>query len=375
MRNWIKRFLSVEKTSPPHSRPRVLQAGSLAEMARKADLLTQTVIRHLQVASEHAIVSPYLQSSQFRAVLAELQTRYQQMLPPAEYEQLGQRSAQLVARQRTREHDYILQREGELRDIIGTIAKDMQTAVQAETRLTHEMQMGLEELSAAAELDDLRAVRERIHTVTLRMRDHLERQAEHSRERMTQLEGEIDLLYSQLSMVSMESKTDALTGLHNLESFRGQIDIEVGLALRRHLPLSMLRIDLNDLRAHRDAHGGDVADELLVAFATILLKEFFRKTDFVARCGDDSFAVLLSHTDLDHATKEAQQWLRRLPKQSIETRGGILKVTTSVGIAQLARNENADRFLRRCEQSLSRAHERAGNQVMVSPGPAGAMAA
>lgn len=371
MRKWLKRLLTVEPAPQAYTPPRVPQPGTEEEIARRAELLAQTVLRHLRVASDHAIVSPHLQSSQFRAALVAMMARYEQTPPIPECAQLGERSAELVSGQRRREHEYILDREKELRQIIETIARDLQGAMQADTHFSHEMHAGLEELTQAAELDDLRAVRERIHTVTVRMADHLERQAERSRARMTQLEGEIDLLYAQLSMVSMESKTDALTGLHNLESFRGQIDIEIGLAVRRHLPLSLLRVDLNDLRAHRDAHGEAVAEELVVAFSALLIKEFFRKTDFVARCGEAAFAVLMSQTDLDHAVKEAQRWLRRLPKQNVETRAGVVKVSAAVGAAQLARGEDADRLVRRCEQALARARERGGCQLMVSPPPQG----
>ncbi len=369
MRKWLKRFLTVESTPRAYVPPRMPQPGTDEEVARRAELLAQTVLRHLRVASDHAIVSPHLQSSQFRAALAAMMVRYEQALPIPEYAQLGERSAQLVSGQRRREHEYILDREKELRQIIETIARDMQGALQEDTRFSHEMHAGLEELTQAAELEDLQAVRGRIHSVTLRMADHLERQAERSRTRMDQLEGEIDLLYSQLSMVSMESKTDPVTGLHNLDSFRGQIDIEIGLAVRRHLPLSLLRVDLNDLRAHRDAHGEKLAEELIVAFSAQLIKEFFRKTDFVARCGEDAFAVLLSQTDLDRAAKQAQQWLRRLPKQSIETDAGVMKVGAAVGAAQLARGEDADGLVRRCEHALARARERGGCRLMVSPPP------
>jgi len=368
VRTWIKRLFTIEPAPVAYTPPRVPQPGTPDEVARRAELLSQALMRHLQVASDHALVRPSLYSTQFRSAIAELIARYEEYLELEEHERLGSQSAELVARQREREKEFIGLREDELRSIIGVIAKELGQALQDDARFANELQGSLTELAGAAELDDLRAVRQQIRATSQKMTGQLEQQTKRSQTRIRQLEAEIDVLYGQLGMVAMESKTDSLTGLHNKISYESQLGIEVGLAERRGRQLSLMLVSLEDMRAHQDAHGEDVANELIKAVGERLLKEYFRKTDFVARLSGEHFAVLMSQTDLDSAQKATQRWCKQLSKVAIETTAGIIKVTVSAGISQWERGEAPPSFHQRAQRALGRALERGSGQVMASPG-------
>lgn len=367
MRSWIKRLFTIDSTAAAYTPPRVPQPGTADEVARRAELLAQALMRHLQVASDHALVSPSLYSTQFRSAVAELIARYEQHLELDEHERLGPQSAELVARQRVREKEFIGLREDELRNIIGVIAKELGQALQDDARFANELQGSLTELAGAAELDDLRAIRQQIRATSQKMTGQLEQQTKRSQGRIRQLEAEIDVLYGQLGMVAMESKTDSLTGLHNKTSYESQLGIEVGLAERRGRQLALMLVSLENFRAHQDAHGEDAANDLIKVVGERLLKEYFRKTDFVARLGGEHFAVLMSQTDLDSAAKAAQRWRTQLSKEAIETAAGIVKVTVSAGLAQWERGEAPPSLHLRAQRALGRAQERGTGQVMTSP--------
>ncbi|MCX8082524.1 MAG: diguanylate cyclase [bacterium] len=88
---------------------------------------------------------------------------------------------------------------------------------------------------------------------------------------------------------------DTLTGLYNrayLEEEMERLDTE------RQLPLSMIMVDLNNLKKMNDTYGHIAGDEMLKKVADIL-KISCRKEDIVARWGGDEFVIFLPQTDVN----------------------------------------------------------------------------
>ncbi len=89
------------------------------------------------------------------------------------------------------------------------------------------------------------------------------------------------------------SMHDALTGLYN----RGCFEDELARLERDELyPISVVMVDIDDLKVINDTHGHEAGDEVLRRSAAVLRK-IFRADDVVARIGGDEFAVLLPNTD------------------------------------------------------------------------------
>lgn len=92
---------------------------------------------------------------------------------------------------------------------------------------------------------------------------------------------------------------DPLTGLYNRRFFEvasKKIDVE------SNYPLSLITADVNGLKFTNDVFGHLAGDELIKAFADILIKEC-RKDDIVCRVGGDEFYILLQNTNIDNLTK------------------------------------------------------------------------
>src|SRR5690349_11218190 len=93
---------------------------------------------------------------------------------------------------------------------------------------------------------------------------------------------------------------DPQTGLFNRRFLQATLDRETARAERHALPLAMLLVDVDHLKAVNDAHGHVVGDRVLKFIAAQMAK-VVRKNDFVFRFGGDEFAVLLPHTTLEGA--------------------------------------------------------------------------
>jgi diguanylate cyclase (GGDEF)-like protein/PAS domain S-box-containing protein len=97
----------------------------------------------------------------------------------------------------------------------------------------------------------------------------------------------------------MTAVTDDLTGLFNRRGFFRLAEQQCKLADRTKRRMSLLYIDLNDMKTINDTLGHDAGDRALIDSAAIL-KKTFRESDILARIGGDEFAVLLTeHSDVD----------------------------------------------------------------------------
>lgn len=85
--------------------------------------------------------------------------------------------------------------------------------------------------------------------------------------------------------------TDPLTGLYNRRGFMALAEQQIKAATRTNKKMSLLFIDIDDMKRINDTWGHEEGDRALVS-ATTVLKKTFRESDILARMGGDEFAVL-----------------------------------------------------------------------------------
>jgi diguanylate cyclase (GGDEF)-like protein len=90
--------------------------------------------------------------------------------------------------------------------------------------------------------------------------------------------------------------TDPLTGLYNRRHFAEVLDREVARHRRHGQPLTLLLLDLRNLKQINDTLGHPTGDRALCGVADVLRRRL-RSSDSVFRIGGDEFAVLLPNTD------------------------------------------------------------------------------
>ena len=105
---------------------------------------------------------------------------------------------------------------------------------------------------------------------------------------------------------SSEARTDHLTGLANRREFERAIEREVALAERHDRQITVMMIDVDNLKKINDRHGHSAGDGALKLVAQEL-QRVMRASDVCGRIGGDEFAVAMPETDSHQAGEVARR--------------------------------------------------------------------
>ena len=124
------------------------------------------------------------------------------------------------------------------------------------------------------------------------------------------------------------ARTDILTGLLNRRAFEERFEQEFARATRHGLPLSLLLVDVDNLKQLNDRAGHRAGDAALQETASALRKGS-RIDDICARWGGDEFVVLSPGAGGSEALQLAE---RMRPAAGANRSDGL---TVSIGVATL----------------------------------------
>ena len=171
--------------------------------------------------------------------------------------------------------------------------------------------------------------------------------------------------------------TDKLTTLYTRPLFDAVLAKELERAARFNVPLSLILFDVDRLSSINKQHGYGVGDKVLERLG-ILMRQYFRQHDWVARYAEDAIAVLLTRTEGEHASELAER-----VRATVEERLGFtdhlseraVPVTVSAAVMniQVSFGDTVDteRLTADAESALERAKQRGRNRVERVDGYAG----
>ncbi|HEV2615427.1 MAG TPA: GGDEF domain-containing protein [Candidatus Acidoferrales bacterium] len=163
---------------------------------------------------------------------------------------------------------------------------------------------------------------------------------------------------------------DPLTNLHNRRSGEQRLLEEIARSRRHARPLTILLLDLDDLKQCNDKFGHDAGDTMIRSFAD-RLKRAIRGSDLAVRQGGDEFMVILPEC----RAEEVRHVLGRLQGLEIECGGEKVKVTFACGWADYQPTESAQELLKRADEALytnkRSAKDDTGARRLNLPVPAG----
>lgn len=159
---------------------------------------------------------------------------------------------------------------------------------------------------------------------------------------------------------------DQLTGVHSRRSFMALLRRHVVLANGSQTTLALVVVDINGFAAINGACGYEFGDKLLQHVARQLV-EVARGHDYVARIGDNCFALILPRImNQGHAELAIQKLFRRLDVP-FEVGQKRIKMGVTVGVALCPQHATqVDFLLRKAELSL-RAARTSSERFLFSP--------
>lgn len=168
------------------------------------------------------------------------------------------------------------------------------------------------------------------------------------------------VIFNDISMMQMQTMTDALTGVPNRLHFTMVYQHAINMARRGEKPLGIIFFDIDYFKNVNDHYGHLVGDSVLKQIAA-LVRQRIRKSDIIARWGGEEFVLLLPDSELDEAIKVAQLLRKVIDEENFESVGNI---TCSFGVAVLEENEDAEHLLNRADQLLYEAKANGRNRVV-----------
>ena len=162
---------------------------------------------------------------------------------------------------------------------------------------------------------------------------------------------------------------DFKTGLVSERHMRTLLDLEWKRAQRYQNPLSLLLIDVDNIKGINDSTEYAFGDEVLRRVADAL-KNNVRETDFAARFGGDEFCVLLPQTSPAEAVQTAMRIRTKIAAMHVQKGSFQRTVTVSIGADSYdgRSTSSVDQLRRNANRALQEAKRRGKNQVWLHSG-------
>lgn len=156
--------------------------------------------------------------------------------------------------------------------------------------------------------------------------------------------------------------TDQLTELLNRRGFDLLANQALQEARRNNSPLCALLLDLDQFKELNDKHGHLAGDEVLRGFANNLQSDL-RQADIICRWGGEEFILLLKDTRPEQARELGEKIRQQTELSHFKHDGSNLRITVSIGLAQLQADDALNQLIARADRALYRAKQSGRNRL------------
>lgn len=159
-----------------------------------------------------------------------------------------------------------------------------------------------------------------------------------------------------------EARTDPLSELPNRRHFLEVLARDVAQAKRQQVPLCLIAIDNDLFKPINDQYGHAAGDEALRRAGQVL-QQTVRSGDVAARIGGEEFAVICLNTDIAEARTMAERIRLTMAETPISYRDKEFRITFSIGLAPLQRDDGQETLMHNADQALYAAKQVGRNTV------------
>jgi diguanylate cyclase (GGDEF)-like protein len=167
------------------------------------------------------------------------------------------------------------------------------------------------------------------------------------------------LLAAQRRLIAWANR-DPLTNLLNRRAFMADAVATLERVTIAHAPMVALILDIDHFKRVNDGFGHDVGDEVIVEVARHLNKALPGS----GRLGGAEFAAIVENVTYEEAFERVDDLREAVANQSFTTANGVLRVTASIGVAELTSGDSIRTLLKRADLALYAAKQAGRNRVI-----------
>ena len=161
------------------------------------------------------------------------------------------------------------------------------------------------------------------------------------------------------------SVLDGLTGLYNRRQFEIGLEQEFNRTKRHPADFSLAILDIDFFKKVNDNYGHQYGDYVLKTVAD-LMKQSFRKTDFLYRYGGEELVIIMPETNIEGAIIPVQRLRSSVENYNFEYNGINAKVTVSIGLTMnYSGLSSTTDILKSADEALYKAKESGRNRVIL----------
>ena len=170
----------------------------------------------------------------------------------------------------------------------------------------------------------------------------------------------------ELDRTRREALIDDLSGVSNRKAFDETLQFMVSKSKRRHVPFTLLLLDVDHFKRINDTHGHQSGDRVVTLLGQTL-KEQVRPSDFVGRFGGDEFAVLIGGLREAEAAKVASRIRKAVEQKNFDVGigGARVAVTLSMGMSGVRDDDTPEAIFQRADKALYKSKQCGRNQLNV----------
>ena len=159
---------------------------------------------------------------------------------------------------------------------------------------------------------------------------------------------------------------DTLTGAGNQNMLDIELDAHLAQAATRNGGVCVAMVRLNEMEELIGEHDENIINEILVSLHR-RLRRSVRPTDTIVRIGDNTFVIVMHHTNVDDYRPSAmERILSGINQRAFVTAAGEMQLTGSIGVHYYRGDENAiskDEMLRLARDKLKQAEAMTENNI------------
>lgn len=163
------------------------------------------------------------------------------------------------------------------------------------------------------------------------------------------------------------AKTDGLTGIYNRRYLDSRLTEEIERSRRHGNPLSVMMLDIDHFKVINDTHGHLCGDYVLRKISE-RLQTIVRTSDILGRYGGEEFCCVLPESSFEQAVVLAERCCRQVSDSELScTTDHQTRVTVSIGVTALYRDDSLDSLIKRADDALYQAKRNGRNRVCSCP--------